>query len=384
VDAAYDHSQRQIGTSSAVGREMGTRREILAAGASMLALGTTRLFADIPRAAKPLNLLILGGTGFIGPHQVEYALARGHRVTLFNRGRGGATFSGKSVEVLIGDRDPKTGPGLTALQGTRRWDAVIDNSAYVPRYVRESGQLLKGRVGRYLYVSTSAVYDGTQQVCHEDSPLLALRDPDDEKVTAKSYGALKAEGDRVIRALYGSAATVVRPTYVAGPGDETDRFTYWVVRTAAGGTVVGPRRDAKDLQVVDVRDLCPWLVTLVEQDTSGVFNAACPRTPWDRVLAALRPATAPPLHIVRPTGATIGELKVDFPLVEPTVEGGIFANERMSFDGSRAQKVGLNYRSMTDTGRATLEWWNTQTAERRAATRDWPTAAQEKAVLARS
>jgi len=359
---------------------MTTRREMLTLGASALAVGATQLFADVPRARQALNILILGGTGFLGPHQVEYALARGHSLSLFNRGHE-ATPYGNRVEYLIGDRDSKTSPGLTALEGTRRWDAVIDNSAYVPRYVRESTQLLKGRVGRYLYVSTTAVYDGTQPVCVESSPLRTLANPETEQVTAQSYGDLKAEGDRVVRKLLGPAATVVRPTYIVGPGDETDRFTYWVARTAQGGTIVGPRADAKDLQTVDVRDLCPWMVTLIERDVSGIFNAAAPRVSWDRVLHELSPLSQQSVRVVRPPAPVIEELKLEFPLVEPTIGPGIFSNERMSFDGSRARKVGLSYRSYTDTGRATLEWWRAQTPERRAAVKHWPTAEQEADVL---
>src|SRR5579883_2006609 len=140
-------------------KNMTTRREILQYGAAALAAASAgRLFADVPRAAHPLNLLILGGTGFIGPHQVEYALARGHRVTLFNRGHKDASLYGDRVEVLIGDRDAKTAPGLGALEGQRRWDAVIDNSGYTPHQVRDAAQLLKGRVHRYLFVSTVAAY----------------------------------------------------------------------------------------------------------------------------------------------------------------------------------------------------------------------------------
>src|SRR5580692_7614882 len=145
---------------------MTTRRDLLVlGGAALAASATTRLFADVTRARQSLNLLVLGGTGFLGPQQVEYALARGHKLTLFNRGHSDAALYGDRVEVLIGDRDSKTGAGLSALEGTRRWDAVIDNSGYLPRHVRDAAQLLKGRVHRYLFVSTVAAYQGVTQVC---------------------------------------------------------------------------------------------------------------------------------------------------------------------------------------------------------------------------
>jgi 2'-hydroxyisoflavone reductase len=360
---------------------MTTRREMLALGAAFAASATTDLFADIPHARHTLDLLILGGTGFLGPQQVEYALARGHKVTLFNRGHKDAALYGDRVEVLIGDRDTKTGAGLSALEGARRWDAVIDNSGYLPRHVRDAAQLLKGRVRRYLFVSTVAAYEGTAPVYLETSPLRRLSNPDNEQMSGKSYGEFKAEGDRIVREIYGSAATVVRPTYVIGPGDETDRFTYWAARTAEGGTVVGPRSDAYSLQTVDVRDLCPWMVTLLERDQAGIFNAAAPSMSWDEVLKALRPLSERAVRFVRPPPAIIQELKVDFPLVLPTTGGGILADSETRFDGTKAVHAGLSYRPLPQSAKATLEWWRTQSPERRAAARGWPTADQEKAIL---
>jgi 2'-hydroxyisoflavone reductase len=361
---------------------MTTRREMLSLGGAALAVSaTTRLFADVPRARHPLDLLILGGTGFFGPHQVEYALARGHKVTLFNRGHKDAALYGDRVEVLIGDRDTRTGAGLSALEGARRWDAVIDNSGYLPRHVRDAAQLLKNRVRRYLFVSTVAAYEGAGPVCHETSPLRRLSNPDNEQFNGQSYGELKAEADRIVRETFGSAATVVRPTYVIGPGDETDRFTYWAARTAEGGTVVGPRADAYSLQTVDVRDLCPWMVRLLERDQSGIFNAAAQPMSWDGVLNALRPLSEGAVRFVRPPAAIIEELKLDFPLVAPTTSGGHVANEHTSFDGSKAVRAGLTYRPLSQSGRGTLEWWRAQTPERRAAAKYLPTADQEKAIL---
>ena len=134
------------------------------------------------RAARPLDILLLGGTGFLGPHEVDYALARGHRVTLFNRGKSAKGLYGDRVEVLIGNRDTKIAPGLEALQGTRRWDVVIDNSGYVPRHVRDSVALLKDRVGRYVYVSTVSVYDPKGgPVFDEASPLFPAPEPGDRE-----------------------------------------------------------------------------------------------------------------------------------------------------------------------------------------------------------
>jgi 2'-hydroxyisoflavone reductase len=362
---------------------MTTRRDMLALGAAAIAVSaTTRLFAGVPRAPHRLDILILGGTGFLGPHQVEYALARGHKVTLFNRGHKDAALYGDRVEVLLGDRDTKTGAGLSALEGARRWDAVIDNSGYVPRHVRDAAQLLKGRVRRYLFVSTVAAYEGAGPVCLETSPLRRLSNPDSEQLNGQSYSEFKAEGDRIVRDVYGSAATVVRPTYVIGPGDETDRFTYWAARTAEGGTVVGPRADAFSLQTVDVRDLCPWMVTLLERDQSGIFNAAAPPMPWDAVLNALRPLGEREVRFVRPPAAVIEQLKLDFPLVAPTTGGGISAGPNTNFDGHKAVHTGLSYRPLPQSGKATLEWWQAQTPERRAAAaKQWPSADQEKAIL---
>jgi 2'-hydroxyisoflavone reductase len=356
---------------------MTTRRTVLQWTTAALALAAARTaFASVERASRPLDLLFLGGTGFLGPHQVEYALARGHRVTLFNRGKSARDLYGDRVELLTGDRDAKVGDGLKALQGTRRWDAVIDNSGYLPRHVRDTAELLKGRTKRYAFVSTMSVYDRTKAgLIDEAWPLLPLPDPDNE-TRAGRYGPLKAEGDRIVRAVYGERATVVRPTFILGPGDDTDRFAYWLARVAAGGTVLGPRADAAPLQYVDVRDLCPWIVTLVERDAGGAFNAAGPAIPWDDMLATMRPLASGPVEIRRPPGALVEELKLNQPLTRPD-------EPRVRLDGRLAERNGLRYRPIEDTTRATFEWWQRQTPERRAAAEGWPTPDQERAALAR-
>jgi 2'-hydroxyisoflavone reductase len=356
---------------------MTTRRALLGCGLAALALAAARTaFAAVPRARRPLNLLFLGGTGFLGPHQVEYALARGHRVTLFNRGKSAANLYGDRVELLLGDRDAKVGEGLKALQGKRTWDAVIDNSGYLPRHVRDTVELLKGRARRYAFVSTMSVYDRTKPgTVDERWPMLALPDPENEERTGR-YGVLKAECDRIVGAGWGRAATIVRPTFVLGPGDDTDRFAYWLARMAAGGTVLGPRADAAPLQWVDARDLCPWLVTLVERDVGGAFNAAGPPVEWAAVIDAMRPLASVQADVRRPPGALVEELGIQQPLVRGD-------EPRVRLDGRLATRHGLKYRPLADTVRGTWEWWQAQTPERRAAADGWPSVEQERTALAR-
>jgi 2'-hydroxyisoflavone reductase len=348
-----------------------------AASLGMIAAGLAR--AAVERSPKPLQILFLGGTGFIGPVQVEYALARGHRVTLFNRGRSAAGLFGDRAELLIGNRDARIDQGLSALAGERRWDVVIDNSGYIPRHVRDSVELLKHRVGRYVYVSTVAVYDpsgGT--TLDESSPLRRMANPQDEELSWANYGPQKAECDRFVQESLGKAATIVRPTFIVGPGDETDRFTYWVDRLARGGDVLGPPEPKNELQWVDVRDLCPWIVTLAENDVPGVFNAAGPVTPmtWEQVLAALSSMAKEPVRLHWATAEVLKQLEIDLPLVFPGRGSRHFAN-------TASQQAGLQYRPLAETATATLEWWRTQPESRRARVEGWPTPEKEREAISR-
>jgi len=164
----------------------------------------------------------------------------------------------------------------------------------------DSLAVLKGRFGRYLFVSTVAVYDPASAGPYtESSPLRAAPAAGVEEVTGATYGPLKAECDRIVRAALGDAATTVRPTYIVGPGDDTDRFTYWVERMALGGEVLGPPEPSSELQWVDVRDLCPWIIELVEQDKPGIFNAAGPAVPvnWEQVLRELARGSDKPANL---------------------------------------------------------------------------------------
>jgi len=357
---------------------MTTRRDVLGWGAALLALESSGLArAASERAEKPLDLLILGGTGFLGPAQVEHALARGHRVTIFNRGKSAPSLFGDRVEVLLGNRDTRIEPGLTALAGDRRWDAVIDNSGYVPRHVRDSVELLKDRTRRYVFVSTIAVYElAAGGRFDEQSPLRAAPVPETETVGRETYGPLKAECDRIVRAALGSKATVVRPTYIVGPGDDTDRFTYWVERVSRGGEVLGPPEPQREIQWVDVRDLCPWIVDLAAADRTGVFNAAGPATPsnWQQLLQGLSGTASRPVEIRWATPEVLDRTKIELPLVQRS--GNSF-----HVVSDAAQAAGLRFRPLPDTAAATLAWWNSLSPERRANAERWPTREQEQEAL---
>jgi len=353
---------------------MPTRREFIATTAAALAAQATGLAAVKP-APRPLEILFLGGTGFLGPHQINHALARGHRVTMFNRGSHVGMY-GDAVEELIGNRDSKVDQGLAALEGDRTWDVVVDNSGYVPRHVRDSVMLLKDRCRRYIYVSTVAVYDfAVASEFAETAKLADLADPSIEEVTGETYGPLKAECDRIVRELMGDACTVVRPTYVVGPGDHTDRFTYWVDRVNRGGEVLAP--DGPDLiaQWVDARDLCPWIVTLAENDTAGVFNAAGPESTTTRMglMWGLLASTTAKTEFFWPHAGLLENMDIDLPMMG--------RGDKALFINAASIEAGLGYRSLTDTAAGTLEWWQSQTAERRANPRRWPSAEKEQAAI---
>lgn len=355
---------------------MTTRREFLTISAGALALQASGLAAVSP-AMRPLDILVLGGTGFLGPHEINYAMARGHQVTMFNRGSNAGMY-GDAVEEITGNRDSTVDQGLTALAGDRTWDVVIDNSGYVPRHVKDSAELLKGRCQRYIYVSTVAVYDfdaGTD-VFPESAKLADLEDPKVEEVTGETYGPLKAECDRIVRNIYGDACTVVRPTYIVGPGDHTDRFTYYVDRVNRGGDVLAPAQPEAEVQWVDVRDLCPWIITLAENDMPGVFNAAGPASKVDRagLMWGLRAMTAAPVRFYWPSPELLVELDINMPMMG---EGS------SHFSNTASMEAGLVYRSLADTASGTLEWWLSRPAERRANPRRWPSTAQVELAIAR-
>jgi len=374
-----------LGGAAALGVPMGASAAGPVAAAAMLPHAGA---ATAPPARRSLRILILGGTGFTGPHQVRYAVERGHQVTVFNRGRRQADLPA-GVEELVGDRN--TGE-LDALRG-RTWDAVIDNPTTLPFWVRDAGEVLRDATGQYVFISTISAYDvrGAAAI-DEGTALLGYADGDPLDVTPEVYqerggalyGPMKAASEREAARWFGDRTTVIRPGLIVGPGDQTDRFTYWPVRIARGGEVLAPGTGGDRVQVVDARDLAEWTVRVVEEGATGDFNAVGPR-------AAL--SMAEQLHGIR--GALPGDLELGFTWVPADflqAQGVRPWSEMTTWFGpdavlskasnARAVAAGLTFRSLATTTVETLEWFRSLPAERQAAMQAGLDPEKERAVLA--
>ncbi len=316
-------------------------------------------------AARPsrLRILILGGTGFIGPHMVRRAQERGHSVTLFNRGRTNDDLF-PDVEKLVGDRDGQ----LEALKG-REWDAVIDNSGYVPRHVRDSAKLLSTAAKQYLFISSVSAYASLEKPgLSEDSPLGTMADPTIEEINGETYGPLKVLCEQAAQQAFPSGATIVRPGYIVGPGDSTDRWTYWPVRVAAGGEVLAPGLPAAPIQLIDARDLAAFTIHLLERGTHGAFNAVGPAAalPMSEMLGVLKATTKSDATFTWVDQEFLAAQEATFPIWSPTV--GAYGGVHQVMN-ARAIAAGLTYRPLAETTADTLAWWNGLEAERRGAMR---------------
>ena len=314
-----------------------------------------------------MKLLLLGGTQFLGRHVVEIALARGHDVTVFTRGRRVLPEAhAKAVTHFVGDRDPRNAPGLEAL-AHGRWDAVIDTSGYVPRVVESSASLLAPRTSRYLFVSSISVYAKLDRPgLDETAPLAVLERADSEEV-AKDYGALKADCEAVASRVFEARATIVRPGLIVGPYDPTDRFGYWPARFVhphllgdRGPHAVAPAPPEAPLQFIDARDLATFMLDLVERDIAGTFNATSPSDLWtfgDLVTGCVQAAGAPPQPVWIPEQKLLGfhvEPWTGLPLWIPATEPDTAGFQRVST--RRAQEAGMRTRPLAQTIADTAEW----------------------------
>jgi 2'-hydroxyisoflavone reductase len=331
---------------------------------------------------EPLRLLILGGTAFLGPALVEHALAAGHRVTLFNRGKTAPDlFKGvDQVETLLGDRNGQ----LEALRG-REWDLVIDTSGYVPRHVQLSAELLAPHVAHYLFISSISVYASFAKPNDETSPVARLTDPTVEQVTGETYGGLKALCEEAAEKAMPKRVTNIRPGLIVGPRDRTDRFTYWPARVAAGGEVLAPGSPKDGVQWIDVRDLAAFVLHAGEKRVAGVFNACSAPGQFSigALLESCRRVSGSDAKFTWADSAFLASQQVapwsDMPVWIPP-EGEEAAASLNST--RRAKAAGLHIRAADDTVRATLEWHRQRPEEQRLKLRSGLTAEREAAVLA--
>ena len=299
-----------------------------------------------------MRLLILGGTVFLGRHLVEAALARGHTVTLFNRGQHNPELF-PAVEKLRGDR---TGD-LSALAG-RTWDAVIDTCGYIPRHVAASARALADSVGHYTFISSISVYANPVAGTDESGAVATLADPMVETVTGETYGGLKYLCEEAAGNALPGRALLLRPGLIVGPHDPSDRFTYWVHRVAGGGEVLAPGRPPRLVQVIDVRDLAAWNLHLAEQGVTGVFNATGPNyaLTMQQLLVDCRAAAGSDAAFTWTTDEFLLANKIvpwtELPLWIPEHDGPSL----MAIDISKALAAGLRFRSLQTTVADTLAW----------------------------
>jgi len=323
-----------------------------------------------PPAKKGLKLLILGGTGFLGPAIVEAALARGHSIDLFHRGKSNPDMF-PDLEHIIGDRDPNNEPGLKALEG-RKWDAVLDTSSYVPRITGASAELLKDAVDHYLLISTISVYpDLSIKNMDETAATGTMEDPTNEEVR-RHYGPLKALCEQKLEEVMPGRATVLRPGLIVGPLDQTDRFTYWPLRVRSGGEVLVPGEYNDPMQWIDARDLAEFAIHCVEEKTMGIFNCCGPEHKADmaELVYGCKAVSGGDAQFTWVNAEFCAEQGLgpwaQLPVWAPGA--GPYAGLN-TVDCSKGVAAGMRTRPLADTVRDTFDWWDSLPDARRATLR---------------
>ena len=365
-----------------------TRRDVLTlAAASGAALALPR-WATAAEPAPKKKVLILGGTRFLGVALVEAALAKGWELTLFNRGKSNpGLFKGRPLEEIHGDRN--VAADVQKLAG-RKWDAVIDTSGYFPRQVRAAAEVLAGNVGQYVFISSISVYASPMKAGMDETATVARLAPGTDvdainDIGEGNYGALKLLCEEAAEKAMPGKALNIRPGYIVGTRDGSDRFTYWPVRLRKGGEVLVPGKPSDPLQFIDVRDLGDWTIRMVEAGKNGVYNATGPkeRLEMKAFLEACRKETGGKATFTWASEAKLKEAGIDaqaeFPIWVSTLgeEAGIG-----DVSIARALKAGLTFRPLADTIQSTLAWWDSLPEERRAKARAGLAPEKEAAALA--
>lgn len=357
-----------------------SRREFLrlAAGAGAITLADPRHLLRPPPAAPP-KILVFGGTGFLGPAFARPALARKHELTFFNRGRS-RTHLFPEVERLAGDQDPAKGDGLknleAAVKAGRTWDVVVDDIAYYPSIVRPRLALLQQATKHYVLVSSISAYASNATLGQTEAAPLAKVEDENRRDMGKNYefyGGLKAACERLAEEHFPKATTIVRPGYIVGPEDPTDRFTYYPIRYQRGGEMLWPGTPEDLLQIIDVRDLGEWMVKLVEERASGAFNACGPKTPWSMgaLLATckeLMTVNTTPVWVAADFLAKHGEAgEGQVPIWAPSAGDTVGYH---SYSNAKALAAGLVCRDPKQTTKDTIAWFGSLPEKRTDESRD--------------
>jgi len=359
-------------------KTMTTRRDVLQMGAGLAATAALPLARAADAKAK--TLLIFGGTGFIGPHLTQEALRLNWKVTHFNRGKR-AAGGVPNVETLNGDRKGQ----LDALKD-RKWDVVIDDTGYIPKYVKQSAEMLAPNVGYCLFVSSISAYASFDKANDEQSPTGKLTNLDMEEITNESYGPMKALCEQYTLDAFKGRASIVRPGYIVGPLDNSDRFTYWPVRASKGGEMLAPGTPKDPIQIIDVRDLTAWMMKLVEARTLGTYNAVSQVGDFtvgqlvDSSVKASPKAGTKVTWVPEDFLSTVWKAEeMDIPPWAP------MKGETAGFsltDAKRAAGTGLKCRPLNTTVKDTLAWFQTLPADRQAKLKAGIDPTKEKEALA--
>jgi 2'-hydroxyisoflavone reductase len=364
-----------------------TRRQFIKLStAAATAVGLGKLSAE--NAAKPLRILILGGTGFTGPYQIRYALSRGHKITTFNRGKTHPGELPSAVEQLIGDRNGQ----LDALKD-RQWDVVLDNPTSAPVWVRDAAQILKGNVQRYVFISTISVYaDTSKPGTDENAPVAKYTGQDAMKESRETiiaskyalYGPLKALAEAEAEKWFPKKTLIIRPGLIVGPRDETDRFTYWPVRIDRGGEVLAPGDPGDPVQFIDARDLAEWTIRMVENGETGIYNATGPakKLGIGEMLDGIKGANKSNAKFTWVPADFLEQQKVapwsDMPVWIPPRGEEAGGNQ---ISNQRAIAKGLTFRPLAETSRDTLAWFKALPQDRQSHLKAGLTPDREAEVL---